>query len=129
MFAEDTAAQALGIDILDIGPGRARLCMRVQGHMTNGHHICHGGFIFTLADTAFAYSCNSYNQRCVAAGAVIDFVAAVQVHELLIAEAIEVSRGKRSGVYDVRVTREDGALIAVFRGRSATIKGQFFETT
>ncbi|NDA84959.1 MAG: hydroxyphenylacetyl-CoA thioesterase PaaI, partial [Burkholderiaceae bacterium] len=100
MFAEDTAAQALGIDILDIGPGRARLTMRVQGHMTNGHHICHGGFIFTLADTAFAYSCNSYNQRCVAAGAMIDFVSAAHANDLLIAEALEVSRGKRSGVYD-----------------------------
>ena len=129
MFAEDTAAQALGIDILDIGPGRARLTMRVQGHMTNGHHICHGGFIFTLADTAFAYSCNSYNQRCVAAGAMIDFVSAAHADDLLIAEALEVSRGKRSGVYDVRVQSENGALIAVFRGRSATIKGQFFETT
>ncbi|NDC96571.1 MAG: hotdog fold thioesterase [Betaproteobacteria bacterium] len=94
-----------------------------------GNHICHGGFIFTLADTAFAYSCNSYNQRCVAAGAMIDFVAAAHVRERLIAEAFEVSRGKRSGVYDVRVTREDGGLIAVFRGRSATIKGQFFESS
>ncbi|MEY2717839.1 MAG: hydroxyphenylacetyl-CoA thioesterase PaaI [Betaproteobacteria bacterium] len=129
MFAEDTAAKALGIEILSIGAGRATLRMLVQDHMTNGHHICHGGFIFTLADTAFAYSCNSYNQRCVAAGAMIDFVAAAHVRERLIAEAFEVSRGKRSGVYDVRVTREDGGLIAVFRGRSATIKGQFFESS
>jgi len=128
MYAEDSAAQALGIRIEAIGPGRASLSMRVQSHMTNGHHICHGGFIFTLADTAFAYSCNSYNQRSVAAGATIDFIAAAMTNDLLLAEASELSRGKRSGVYDVRVTRQDGILIAVFRGRSATIKGQFFET-
>lgn len=128
MFAEDKAARELGIRIEAIGPGRARLSMQVQDNMTNGHHICHGGFIFTLADTAFAYSCNSYNQRCVAAGANIDFIAAALVNDSLIAEAVEVSRGKRSGVYDVKVTRQNGDLIAMFRGRSATIKGQFFET-
>ena len=128
MFAEDKAARELGIRIEAIGPGHARLSMQVQDNMTNGHHICHGGFIFTLADTAFAYSCNSYNQRCVAAGANIDFIAAALVNDSLIAEAVEVSRGKRSGVYDVKVTRQNGDLIAMFRGRSATIKGQFFET-
>lgn len=128
MYAEDSAAQALGIRIDAIAPGEASLSMRVQAHMANGHRICHGGFIFTLADTAFAYSCNSYNQRCVASAAAIDFIASAQVDDLLYATASEVSRGRRNGVYDVRVTRQDGQLIAVFRGRSASIKGQFFET-
>jgi acyl-CoA thioesterase len=128
MYADDKAAQHLGLVVASMGPGHARLRMLVQDFMTNGHHICHGGYIFLLADAAFAYSCNSYNQRTVAAGAMIDFIAAAQLGEELLAEAKEVSRGRRSGVYDVRVTGADNRLIAVFRGRSATIKGEFFST-
>jgi len=127
MYAEDKAAQHLGMVVSAIGPGHATVRMTVQDFMTNGHHICHGGYIFLLADSAFAYSCNSYNQRTVAAGAMIDFIAAAQKGEDLIAEATEVSRGRRSGVYDVRVRGDGDRLIAVFRGRSATIKGVFFD--
>ena len=127
MYAEDKAAHQLGLLVTSIGPGYAQLRMRVEDFMTNGHHICHGGYIFLLADAAFAYSCNSYNQRAVAAGASIDFIAAAQRGEELLAEAREVSRGRRSGVYDVRVSGSEDRLIAVFRGRSATIKGAFFD--
>jgi len=126
MYADDKAAQHLGMVVASRGPGEATVRMRVLEFMTNGHHICHGGYIFLLADTAFAYSCNSYNQRTVAASAMIDFIASAQLGEELLAEAREVSRGRRSGVYDVRVTGPGNRLIAVFRGRSATIKGEFF---
>lgn len=127
MFADDTAAQHLGIEILSIAPGFARLRMAVRPEMTNGHGICHGGYIFTLADTAFAYSCNSHNQRAVAAGAQIEFLAPGHRDDIFTAEATELHRAGRTGIYDVRVTRANGELVAVFRGKSATIKGQFFE--
>lgn len=128
MYAEDTTARHLGIAIEAIGAGTARLVMTVRPEMTNGHGICHGGYIFTLADTAFAYSCNSHNQRAVAAGAQIEFLAPGQVNDVLVAEAREVHRAARSGIYDIKVTRvSDQVVIAVFRGKSATIKGQFFE--
>lgn len=129
MFADDTTAQDLGMEILEMRPGMARLQMRIRPQMTNGHGICHGGYIFILADTAFAYSCNSHNQRAVAAGAQIDFVAPVHRDELLTAQAQEQHLAGRTGVYDVRVTRANGELVALFRGKSATIKGQFFEET
>lgn len=127
MFAEDTAARHLGIEIIEVGPGYAKLSMVVRPEMSNGLGVCHGGYIFTLADTAFAYSCNSYNQRAVAAGAAIEFVAPGFANDVLVAEAHEQHRAGRSGVYDVRVTRANGTTVAVFRGKSATIKGQFFE--
>jgi acyl-CoA thioesterase len=129
MFAEDTAAQQLGITIEQIAPGQATLCMTVKKEQTNGHGICHGGYIFLLADTAFAYACNSYNQRAVAAGASIEFLAAGQLDDVLTAHAHEQFRAGRTGVYDIRVSNQDDVLIAVFRGKSATIKGQFFEET
>lgn len=127
MFAEDTAAQHLGMQLAAIGPGTATLTMLVRREHTNGHGICHGGYIFLLADTAFAYSCNSHNQRAVAAGASIEFLAAGQLGDTLTASAQEQYRAARSGVYDIRVTNQSGALIAVFRGKAATIKGQFFD--
>lgn len=100
------------------------MSMQVAEHMTNGHGMCHGGYLFMLADTAFAYACNSHNQRTVAAGAEIHFVAPAQLGERLLAEAIERHRGARSGIYDVSITGADGRRIALFRGRSATIRGQ-----
>ncbi len=127
MFAEDTAAQHLGMQVVSIAPGQATVTMTVGKHQTNGHGICHGGYIFLLADTAFAYSCNSYNQRAVAAGASIEFLAAGQLGDELTAVAAEQHRAGRTGIYDIRVTNQSGQLIAVFRGKSATIKGQFFE--
>ena len=130
MYAEDSAAKHLDIRIMAVGPGFARLQMPVRMEMTNGHGMCHGGYIFTLADTAFAYACNSHNQRAVAAGAQIEFLAPAQRADLLQAEAVEQHLAGRNGVYDVRVTRENQGqveLIALFRGKSATIKGRFFE--
>lgn len=126
MFAADAASSGLGMTIEDIGPGRAVLCMKVRGDMLNGHRICHGGFIFTLADSAFAFACNSYNQLVVAQQNQITFVAPGQEGELLTATAVETSRTGRSGVYDVTVTGEDGRTVAHFRGLSRTIKGQHF---
>ncbi len=130
MFAQDSTAQHLGIEVQAIRPGFARLQMTVRKEMTNGHGMCHGGYIFILADTAFAFACNSRNQRAVAAGAQIEFLAPAQLAEQLYAEATEQHLAGRSGLYDVRVTRgHQGTteLIALFRGKSATIKGQFFE--
>lgn len=129
MYADDSAARHLGIEIVEVGPGFARLRMTVRPEMTNGLGVCHGGYIFTLADTAFAYSCNSHNQRAVAAGAMIEFVAPGFGNDVLTAEAREQHRAGRNGVYDVRVSRANGETIALFRGKSATIKGQFFEET
>lgn len=129
MWEEDRAAQAAGMRLLAVGPGAASMSMEIAPHMTNGHGMCHGGFIFMLADTAFAYACNSHNQRAVAAGAEIHFVAPAQLGEQLVAHAIECHLGGRAGIYDVTVSARDGRRIALFRGRSATIKGQFVATT
>lgn len=125
MWSGDRAGHGVGIVIEDIAPGRARLSMRVRPEFTNGHGMCHGGFIFLLADTAFAYACNSRNQYTVAAGADINFVSAAREGDTLTAEGEEQHRGGRTGVYDVRVSNQDGKLVALFRGRSAAIKGQF----
>ena len=129
MWAEDTATRHVGMELLDIAPGRARLCFTVRDEFTNGHGMCHGGYIFMLADSAFAFACNSHNQRAVAASAAIDFVAAAQRGDVLTADCAEQSRGGRSGLYDTRVTDQNGRLIALFRGRSATIRGRFIEET
>jgi len=123
MWDEDKASQALGMHLADIGPGFAVLSMTVRADMANGHGMCHGGFMFLLADSAFAFACNSHNQRAVAAGAEIHFVAPARVGDVLTARATEQHREGRSGFYDVRVTDQNDALIALFRGRSATIKG------
>lgn len=129
MWAEDTATRHVGMELLDVAPGRARLCLTVRDEFTNGHGMCHGGYIFMLADSAFAFACNSHNQRAVAASAAIDFIATAQRGDVLTAECAEQSRGGRSGLYDTRVTDQNGRLIALFRGRSATIRGRFIEET
>ena len=129
MWAEDTATRHVGMELLDVAPGRARLCLTVRDEFTNGHGTCHGGYIFMLADSAFAFACNSHNQRAVAASAAIDFIAAAQRGDVLTAECAEQIRGGRSGLYDTRVTDQNGRLIALFRGRSATIRGRFIEET
>lgn len=124
MYARDRTSQFLGIQLDEIGPGYARMRMKVGEHMVNGHDICHGGFIFTLADTTFAYSCNSYNHNTVAAGCSIEFLAPAYRGETLHASGIEQALAGRSGIYDIEVTNQDGKRIALFRGKSQRIKGE-----
>ena len=122
MFAVDPASQGLGMKVEAMGPGLARMSMRVRAEMLNGFQICHGGFITTLADSTFAFACNSYNELTVAAGIVVDFLAPARLDDVLTAEAREVSRAGRTGVYDVSVRNQRGELVAVLRGRSHSIR-------
>ncbi|WP_277348908.1 hydroxyphenylacetyl-CoA thioesterase PaaI [Sneathiella limimaris] len=124
MYAEDEASQHLGMTLVEVTPGTAIMTMRVQDYMLNGHKTCHGGYMFLLADSAFAFACNSYNQSTVAQAAQINFLKPVSVGTLLTATATEVSRTGRTGLYNIDVTNEEGALVASFRGNSHTIKGQ-----
>src|SRR4051812_10916925 len=124
MFAADRASQGLGMRILELGAGTARLEMAVRDDMLTGPEICHGGFITTLADSAFAFACNSRNELTVAAGLTVDFLAPVQRGDVLTAEAVEVSRSGRTGVYDIVVTNRAGARVALVRGRSAALAGR-----
>ena len=125
MWSRDRAAQALGMRIDSVAPGRASLSMPVRSDMVNGHHICHGGLIFSLADTAFAYACNSYNKNTVASACHIDFLAPGMENDTLDAEAVERSQSGRTGVYDVTVkSRQTGKTIALFRGKSYRINGE-----
>jgi acyl-CoA thioesterase len=123
MWKDDDASQALGMEIVEIGPGRATLAMTVQPHMVNGQRIAHGGFIFLLADSAFAFACNSHNERAVAAQCNISFIKPGKLGDRLVATAREISRSGRSGIYDVRVTADEGTVIAEFRGHSRVIGG------
>ena len=127
MWKKDRASKGIGIKIESVAPGRADLSLTVQSKHLNGHDICHGGFIFTLADSAFAFACNSYNQAAVAQNNMITFIAPAQRGEKLIAKAREVSRTGRSGIYDVSVFNEKKQKIAEFRGLSRIIGGQNFE--
>ena len=126
LWAEDHTAKEHGIHIESVGPGRAALSMALTKAMTNGHGIGHGGFIFLLADTAFAYACNSYNQRCVAQHCAITYLRPAKRGSRLRAEARELQRIDRSGIYDISVTDETGAAIAEFRGHSRTVPGSLF---
>lgn len=126
MLAADAASRDLGMEITAIGPGVATLTMRVRDTMLNGHGICHGGYIFTLADSAFAFACNSYNKLTVAQQNQITFISPGKAGELLTADARETALGGRSGVYDIMVTGADGRTVATLRGLSRTIKGQLF---
>ena len=126
MFAADAASPALGMRLDAVGPGTATMSMQVRPDMLNGHGICHGGFIFTLADSTFAFACNSYNQNTLAQQNQITYLAPGLPGERLTAAATEVSRTGRSGVYDVTVTGEDGRTVALFRGLSRSVKGGLF---
>ncbi|HVE99189.1 MAG TPA: hydroxyphenylacetyl-CoA thioesterase PaaI [Mycobacteriales bacterium] len=117
MYAADLASRHLGIAISEVSPGRATARMTVTPTMVNGHDICHGGLIFTLADTAFAFACNTHGVVTVAAGADIVFVSPARLGDELVAEAVERSRTGRTGVCDVTVRRADGSVVAEFRGR------------
>ncbi len=122
MWKEDDASKGLGMEIIEIGPGQATLTMTVKPHMVNGQRIAHGGFIFTLADSAFAFACNTHNERVVAAQGNISFIRPGKLGDRLVATAREISRNGRSGIYDVRVTVDD-VVIAEFRGHSRSIGG------
>ncbi|MGP3929825.1 hydroxyphenylacetyl-CoA thioesterase PaaI [Nonomuraea sp. KM88] len=118
MMEADTASAALGIELMELGEGRAVCRMTVTGQMINGHDLCHGGYVFLLADTAFACACNSHGPVTVAAGAEITFVSPARAGDELVAAAAERTRYGRSGIYDITVSRPDGQVVAEFRGRS-----------
>jgi acyl-CoA thioesterase len=126
MWEGDRASRSLGMRITAIGPGRARLEMAVRDDMVNGHGIGHGGFTFTLADSAFAFACNSYNRRTVAQHCEIEFLAPTRLGDVLEADAVERSRKGRDGVYDITVRAGD-TVVARFVGRSREIRGAFFD--
>ena len=123
MQKTDHASQMMGIEIIKTTPGYAELQMVVRQDMLNGHGSCHGGMLFTLADTAFAHACNSTNKITVASGCSIDFIAPALQGDRLTAIGQERSRSGRTGIYDINITNEQGALIATFRGRSYQVKG------
>ena len=129
MWAGDRASQALGMTIEAIAPGRAVLSMPVREDMVNGHALCHGGFIFTLADSAFAFACNTYGQRTVAHHCAVTFLAPARLGDRLVATAVERFRKGRSGIYDVTVTDAAGTRVAEFRGHSRTIAGALLPET
>ncbi|HEX8663727.1 MAG TPA: hydroxyphenylacetyl-CoA thioesterase PaaI [Beijerinckiaceae bacterium] len=129
MWTEDRASQGLGMRIERVAPGEAVMTMAVTERMVNGHGLCHGGFIFTLADSAFAFACNTYDQRTVAQHCAVTFLAPARLGDALTAHAVEVARGGRSGIYDITVTKADGTVVAEFRGHSRTIKGSLLEGT
>jgi acyl-CoA thioesterase len=121
MASADQASALLGVEVVEVTPGRATCRMQITGSMINGHDIGHGGYVFMLADTAFAYACNSHGPVTVAASAEITFVAPCRLDDVLVAEATERTRYGRSGVYDVTVRTSEGMVVAEFRGRSRTI--------
>jgi acyl-CoA thioesterase len=124
MWANDRASRMLGMQVAAIGPGSATLVMTVRDDMLNGHDLCHGGLIATLADSAFAFACNAYNEVTVASGFDLNLMAGARLGDVLSARAHELSRAGRTGVYDIQVTNQRGEAIAAFRGRSYAIKGK-----
>src|SRR5476651_1521667 len=127
MWRADRTSKWLDMQLEDIRAGYTRMSMTVTAEMTNGQAMCHGGLIFTLADSSFGFACNSRNQRAVAAGCSIEFLAPAQLGDRLTAECREQAVAGRIGLYDARVTNQKGELIALFRGKSATVKGSWVE--
>lgn len=127
MYEQDRASRALGMELTEVGVGVSKMKMRVREDMLNGHGTCHGGFIFTLADSTFAFACNSHNHVTVAAGCNIEFLQPAFENDVLTATGQEVALAGRSGVYDIRVENQNGETIATFRGKSARIKGQIVD--
>ena len=124
MFDRDRASQAMGMVLAEIRPGYARMTMPVRDDMLNGHQTCHGGYIFALADSAFAFACNSHNHVTVGAGCTLEYLAPGRPGDVLAAEAQEQALAGKTGVYDVNVRNQDGKLIALFRGKSHRIGGE-----
>ncbi len=127
LWRGDAASKQLGMNVESCAPGRAAVTMRIRPDMVNGHGICHGGLVFALADSAFAFACNSYGDNTVAAGAAIEFLKPAREGDLLRADAAESWRAGRSGIYEIEVRDQDGDLIALFRGRSHQIAGRLFD--
>jgi acyl-CoA thioesterase len=124
MFASDVASrETMGMQLLECKPGYARMCMEIKPKHLNGHKICHGGFIFTLADSTFAFACNSYNKVAVAAGCSIEFLKPSREGDVLTCEGVEQTLSGRHGIYDMKVSNQSGEVIALFRGKSAQIAG------
>lgn len=123
MWNDDSASQRLGMALDHVAPGQATLSMTITADMSNGHGNCHGGYIFTLADSAFAFACNSYNDVVVGQHCSICYLNPVRIGDRLTATAREVSRRGRSGIYDIRITNQDGVHVAEFRGHSRMVKG------
>jgi acyl-CoA thioesterase len=124
LFGRDRASQALGMRLTGVGAGRAVVAMTVRADMLNGHAICHGGIVFALADSAFAFACNSHNENTLAAAASIDFLEAAREGDVLSAEARELWRRGRNGIYEITVSNQRGERVALFRGRSYRVDGQ-----
>ena len=129
MWRNDRASKALGMQVVAVGPGSATLTMTVRDDMLNGHSICHGGFIFLLADSTFAFACNSYNRNTVAQGCSIEYLAPAHGGDVLRATGVESSRSGRTGVYDIDVRNQDGTTVALFRGKSYRIDGHVVDET
>lgn len=127
MYANDRASRGMGMAIAHVRPGYAELTMTVRADMLNGHAICHGGFIFTLADSTFAFACNSYNFNTVAQGCSIEFLAPARENDVLTARGSERSLSGRTGVYDIEVTNQRGETVALFRGKSYRIQGHVID--
>lgn len=127
LLERDPASQGLGVLLAEIRPGYARMSMLVRQDMLNGHQICHGGFIFLLADSAFAFACNSYNYNTVGSGCTIDYLAPGRLGDMLTAEAMEQALSGKTGVYDVKVTNQDGRIVALLRGKSHRVAGMVYE--
>jgi acyl-CoA thioesterase len=124
LYERDRASQALGMRLAAVGPGSARVVMLVRADMVNGHRVCHGGIVFALADSAFAFACNSYNESTVAAAGAIDFLSGAREGDELTADARELWRTRRNGIYEISVCNQRGERVALFRGRSYRIDGQ-----
>ena len=124
MWHGDHASKALGMTVLAIGPGTAQISMTVRQDMLNGHQICHGGLMTTLADSTFAFACNAYNELTVASGFDVNIIASAKLGDTLTATASEVAKTRRTGVYDIDVRDQNGRRIAAFRGRSMTLTGK-----
>lgn len=128
LFQRDQASQGMGMRLLAAGPGSARVGMSVREDMLQGHGTCHGGYLFALADSAFAFACNSYNDATVAIGCSIDYIAPARLGDTLTAACTEQSRSGRTGNYDVRIENQQGELIALFHGKSYKVRGSVLNT-
>ncbi|HEV8078135.1 MAG TPA: hydroxyphenylacetyl-CoA thioesterase PaaI [Marinobacter sp.] len=128
MYQRDEASRNLGMEVTQVSPGKATVTMPVSSIMIQGHGSCHGGYLFTLADSAFAFACNSYNKATVASGCSIDYMLGAREGDLLTASAVEQSRGNRTGVYDITITNQNGHVVALFRGKSYQVRGEVIQS-